>query len=125
MRVDRGIAPGDVVGTRYDPLLAKLIASGHNRREALGTLTRMVDGTSVIGVTNNRGFLSWLATDREVRSGHMWTTFIDERWPEIAAAADETPDEAWSAAAAALATGDRLESRRRGLSAKFFNQPIA
>ena len=62
----------------------------------------MLDETSVLGVTTNRGFLSWLAANQDVRAGTMWTTLIDERWPEIAAAADEIPHEAWSAAASAL-----------------------
>jgi acetyl/propionyl-CoA carboxylase alpha subunit len=103
MRIDRGVATGDVVGTRYDPLLAKLIASGGNRKAALGTLVTLLDGTSVLGVTNNRGFLRWLATDEDVRKGNMWTTFIDERWqPE----ATEVPESAWAEAAAALLGAD-------------------
>ncbi len=103
VRVDRGIATGDVVGTRYDPLLAKLIAIGPDRGAAFDRLTRTIAETSVLGVTTNRGFLSWLATNDDVRAGTMWTTFIDERWPEIAAAADEVPAATWSAAASALA----------------------
>jgi len=59
--------------------------------------------TSVLGVTTNLGFLEWLVDDKGVRKGKMWTTFIDERWPDIAAAAAEIPEESWSAAAAALA----------------------
>ena len=102
-RIDRGIATGDVVGTRYDPLLAKLIGYDTDRTAALDRLARIVDETSVLGVTTNRGFLAWLATNDDVRRGRMWTTFIDERWPEIAAAAPEVPDQAWFAAASALA----------------------
>jgi excisionase family DNA binding protein len=99
VRVDRGIATGDVIGTRYDPLLAKLIASGTTRRAALAALARLLDDTSVVGVTNNRGFLSWLATDANVRAGDMWTTYIDERWqPQTT----DVPEEAWVQAAAAL-----------------------
>jgi acetyl-CoA/propionyl-CoA carboxylase biotin carboxyl carrier protein len=99
MRVDRGIGVTDVVGTRYDPLLAKLVAFAADRSEALRRLDEMLIVTSVIGVTNNKGFLRWLVEDMDVRAGRMWTTFIDERWqpnePEI-------PDDAWTAAARAL-----------------------
>ena len=102
-RIDRGIATGDIVGTRYDPLLAKLISFGPDRATALDHLVQVVEKTSVLGVTTNRGFLAWLATGDDVRGGKMWTTFIDERWPEIAAAAPEVPEQAWSAAASALA----------------------
>jgi acetyl-CoA/propionyl-CoA carboxylase biotin carboxyl carrier protein len=115
-RIDRGVATGDVIGTRYDPLLAKLIASGPNRRAALATLDELLEGTSVVGVTNNRGFLSWLATDPDVAAGRMWTTFIDERWqPEEA----EIPERAWAEAATALLAdrpfgGFRLNAPPRG-----------
>jgi excisionase family DNA binding protein len=101
MRVDAGVASGDVVGTRYDPLLAKLIAYGSDRTEAWEKLTQLLDESSVIGVTTNTGFLHWLATDDDVRSGNVWTTFIDERWHP---APEEIPSESWPAAASALAT---------------------
>src|SRR4029079_3818142 len=39
IRVDAGIDEGDVVGARFDPMLAKVIAHGADRGEALGRLT--------------------------------------------------------------------------------------
>jgi acetyl/propionyl-CoA carboxylase alpha subunit len=98
-RVDVGVGAGDVIGTRYDPLLAKLIAVAEDRKRALDALDEMLDRTSVVGVTTNRGFLRWLIADRDVRRGALWTTLIDERWaPE-----GGLPDAAWPAAASALA----------------------
>ena len=87
IRIDRGIAAGDIVSTRYDPLLAKLVGLGADRSTAFETLSDVLGSTSVLGVTTNRGFLEWLVDDGDVRKGRMWTTFIDERWPEIAAVA--------------------------------------
>ena len=99
IRIDAGIGTGDVVGTRYDPLLAKLIAHRESRSEALARLSAALDETSVIGVTTNRGFLRWLLAQTAVRRGDMWTTLIDELWqPE-----GSLPDAAWGAAAGALA----------------------
>ncbi len=103
VRVDRGISATDVIGTRYDPLLAKLIGFGANRNDALARLNDALEATRVIGVTTNRGFLRWLVTDDDVRRGKMWTTFIDERWPEVAREVEEVPASAWSDAASALA----------------------
>ena len=57
LRVDAGIGAGDVIGTRYDPLLAKLIAIGADRATALAVLAEALDETRVLGVTTNRGFL--------------------------------------------------------------------
>lgn len=105
IRIDAGVSAGDVVGTRYDPLLAKLIASGTDRRQALDRLAQTVQDCAVMGVTNNRGFLRWLVTDDDVRAGTMWTTFIDERWqPDTT---DEIARSGWQAAASALAANLR------------------
>ena len=99
VRVDAGVGAGDVVGTRYDPLLAKIIAEGHDRREALDRLTNALDETSVLGVTTNRGFLQWLLTNEDVGAGRVHTTLIDETWQPR----PDLPTDAWTAAAAALA----------------------
>ena len=80
MRIDSGIGVGDVVGTKYDPLLAKLIAHGSDRREALQRLQSALDETSVLGVTTNRGFLRWLLALPDVQGGGLDTTLIDEEW---------------------------------------------
>ena len=98
LRVDAGVDTGDVVGTRYDPLLAKLVAHGASREEALDRMRNALESMAVVGVTNNRGFLRWLVSHDDVRAGRMWTTFIDERWR----ADDRLPEAAWTVAAAAL-----------------------
>ena len=69
IRIDRGIAAGDVVGTRYDPLLAKLVGFGADRTSAFARLSEVLLSTSVIGLTTNRGFLKWLVNDRDVGKG--------------------------------------------------------
>jgi len=99
LRVDAGVGEGDTIGTRYDPLLAKLIAHGRNRQEAVARLRAGLNQTSVIGLTTNRGFLGWLLELPQFRAGETYTELIDERWrPQLA-----TPEEAWPLAAAALA----------------------
>src|SRR5438309_4958617 len=49
-RVDAGVEEGDEVGTRYDPLIAKLIAHGATRDEALDRLSAALGETEVEGV---------------------------------------------------------------------------
>jgi len=99
VRVDAGIAAGDVVGTRYDPLLAKLVAHAADRPAAFDLLRDELDHASVLGVTTNRGFLAWLARDTDVRAGTMWTTFIDERWQP---SEHDLADSVWAEAATLL-----------------------
>jgi 3-methylcrotonyl-CoA carboxylase alpha subunit len=113
LRVDAGVGAGDVVGTRYDPLLAKLITHGQDRPTALSRLGSALNGTRVLGITTNRGFLRWLVEQPEVGAGLTNTELIDERWQPRSG----LPDEAWAAAAAALAaslvteTGSRVGFR--------------
>src|SRR5579884_1972468 len=56
IRVDAGVREGDEIGTAYDPLLAKLVASGDTRAEALDRLAQALRATEVAGVTTNLPF---------------------------------------------------------------------
>src|SRR5262249_4440096 len=57
VRVDSGLAEGEVVGSAYDPLLAKIIAHGPDRASALRRLDAALAQTSVLGVGTNLAFL--------------------------------------------------------------------
>jgi len=120
LRVDAGVGEGDVVGTRYDPLLAKLIAHGTTRAEALQRLGGALEATRTLGVTTNRGFLSALLGWPETRRGEARTDTIEQRWQPLP---DALPDGAWPAAAAALA--ERLDRGRDGRLGFRLNGPPA
>ncbi len=81
VRVDSGVAEGDEIGTSYDPLLAKLIATGPTREEALDRLEAALDETEVSGVTTNLPFLRWLVGHPVVRAGEATTAFLSEHPP--------------------------------------------
>ena len=98
LRIDAGVGAGDVVGTRYDPLLAKVIAFAAGRDSALSALANALATTTVLGVTTNRGFLRWLLDQPEVRAGMANTELIDDRWQP----STQLPDRAWPLAASAL-----------------------
>ncbi|HWH23521.1 MAG TPA: DUF3182 family protein [Candidatus Limnocylindria bacterium] len=100
VRVDAGVGAGDVIGARYDPLLAKLIAHAPDRAAALERLDAALEATVAFGVTTNRGFLRWLLARPEVAAGRIDTQLIDRLWRPAA----ELPDEAWPVAAALLAS---------------------
>ena len=77
LRVDTGVAQGDVVPSEFDSMIAKLIACGRTRREALGRLARGLAETDVViaGGTSNKAFLLALLERPEV----VAATF-DNRW---------------------------------------------
>jgi 3-methylcrotonyl-CoA carboxylase alpha subunit len=62
VRVDSGVEEEDEISPFYDPMIAKLIAYGEDRAEAIGRLADMLDSTEVWPVRTNAGFLFQLAT---------------------------------------------------------------
>jgi len=100
LRVDAGVGSGDVIGTRYDPLLAKIIASATTRSAALHRLDEALATTTTLGVTTNRDFLRAALTWPEVSRGRVTTDTLEARWP---AGPEALPGAAWELAAAALA----------------------
>ena len=108
VRIDAGVREGDHVGDRYDPMLAKLIAHGPTRDEALGVLRAALAETTVLGVRTNLRFLRWLLDRPEMRSGDVRTDTItalppldqpvptEAHWRAAALALDLSGDDAWS-----------------------------
>jgi acetyl/propionyl-CoA carboxylase alpha subunit len=76
LRVDAGVEQGDEVPVPYDPLIAKLIAHGETREEALDRLAKGLRETEVRGVTTNLPFLRWLVAHPELRAGRATTGFL-------------------------------------------------
>lgn len=81
VRVDTGVAEGDEVGLAYDPLLAKIVAHGSDRAEALELLADALARTEVEGVPTNLPFLRWLVAHPLVRAGRTTTAFLVEHPP--------------------------------------------
>ena len=81
IRVDAGVEEGDEVGIAYDPMIAKLVAHGDTREEALDRLQAALDETEVGGVTTNLPFLRWLVRHPVVRAGEATTAFLTEHPP--------------------------------------------
>ena len=81
IRVDQGVEEGDEVGLAYDPMIAKLIADGETRDEALDRLAAALAETEVGGVVTNLPFLRWLVAHPELRAGRTTTAFLLEYPP--------------------------------------------
>jgi acetyl-CoA/propionyl-CoA carboxylase, biotin carboxylase, biotin carboxyl carrier protein len=104
IRVDAGIDAGTVVGPRFDPMLAKIVAHGADRAVALERLTAALDQTVVLGLTTNLRFLRWLVRQPAVAEGQMRIDTLGRIWPpDDWASRAAIPDEAWRAAGRALA----------------------
>ena len=97
IRVDAGVEEGDEVGTRYDPLIAKLIARGPTRDDALDRLAAALDATQVEGVVTNLPFLRWLVAHPALRAGRTTTAFLTDN-PPLSAPPLRVPDGPWAGA---------------------------
>ncbi len=78
LRVDAGYAPGGTVSPHYDSLLAKLIAWGPSREEALRRMGRLLAESRVAGIASNLPFLQALIAHPAFRSGDYSTRLLEE-----------------------------------------------
>lgn len=97
VRVDSWMTPGAVVGSNYDPMLAKVIAWGPDRASALHRLDLALADTALLGVGTNTAFLRALLADADVRAGRLDTELVDRRLAELVS--PDVPAEFFLAAA--------------------------
>jgi len=95
IRIDAGVEEGDEVGVAYDPMIAKLIASGESRAEALDRLAEALAETEIEGVTTNLPFLRWLVSHPAVRDGRTTTAFLTD-YPPLSARPVRLPSGPWA-----------------------------
>ncbi len=81
VRIDGGVEAGDEVTVHYDPLLAKVIAHGRDRPEALRRLHRGLSELAVGGLVTNRDFLLAALEHEAFRRGDADTGFVDRHLP--------------------------------------------
>jgi acetyl/propionyl-CoA carboxylase alpha subunit/acetyl-CoA carboxylase carboxyltransferase component len=86
IRVDAGVREGDQIPPDFDSMIAKIVAWGHDRAEALARLRRALHETTVVveGGTTNRSFLLTLLNRPEVRAGHFDNHWLDRLTAEAA-----------------------------------------
>jgi len=80
IRLDTGVFEGAEISVYYDPLIAKLIAFGHDRPTAIDRLCRGLDEFYVAGVQHNIPFLAAVAAKPRFRAGALSTDFIAEEF---------------------------------------------
>jgi 3-methylcrotonyl-CoA carboxylase alpha subunit len=83
IRVDAGVEEGSAVSPYYDPMIAKVIAHGANRDEALSRLANALGETVVVGPRANAAFLKALVSHPEFRAERFDTGFIDRNIDDL------------------------------------------
>ena len=79
VRVDGWVALGSEISGFYDPMLAKVIAHGESREQALDRLASALDQTRLGGIETNLAYLRSLARDETVRAGQTITATLGAR----------------------------------------------
>ncbi len=77
-RVDTGYRPGNEVGINYDPMIAKLITHGEDRKFATLKMIKTLKEMSFLGVTTNREFLIKALESPEFETGDYHTNYIEQ-----------------------------------------------
>ncbi len=105
VRIDAGIREGGEVTPYYDPMVAKLIAHGRDRADAIRRLMAALDDAPLLGLRHNARFLRDLLDHPAFREARMHTTLIDQ-WQQAGEPLLQRPQPdalTWALAAAALA----------------------
>ncbi len=111
VRVDAGVEEGGEVTPFYDPMIAKIIAHGATRNEALDRLAAALGETIVAGPKTNVAFLRKLALSKGFRKGPFDTGFIERNIAALGAE-PQSPD------AAAIAAGAMMLLEEKALGSR-------
>jgi len=111
IRVDTALQAGDEISLHYDALIAKLLAWGCDRNEAIARLRRAVDEFLVAGIRTTLPFDRALLSDPDFVAGRLDIGFVDRVMPRLASAMQETGPDAEIAAIAAAVRATEETSR--------------
>ncbi len=117
VRVDTGVEQGDEITPYYDPMIAKLIVWGADRKQALARLRRALAQYRVVGVSNNINFLSRLVALPSFVNAELDTGLIEREQGLLFPPQEEVPDEVWLVAALAELLHEQREANAKSAAA--------
>jgi acetyl-CoA carboxylase biotin carboxylase subunit len=122
LRNDCGVYEGAEVSIYYDPMIAKLIAWGENRVEAILRMRRALREYQVRGIKTNIAFHQWILRHPRFMSADFTTAFIEEEHRNMAKE-ELYPHKEIALASAAIAALHREQETTLGLLAKGAAEP--
>ncbi len=103
IRVDTGVFEGAEISVYYDPMIAKLVAYGETRAQAIERLGTALDAFHIRGLSHNVAFLAAVLRKPRFAEGRLSTNFIAEEFPGGFTGAEITPGAVNETVAAAAA----------------------
>lgn len=101
VRVDDGFEEGMEIPIYYDPMIAKLITFGKDRKEAINRMVRAIDEYDITGIQTTLGFGKFVMQHDVFTSGQFDTHFVSKYF-NADSLKNEDPDEAFIAAISAV-----------------------
>ena len=120
VRVDTGVYEGGEISMYYDPMIAKLITYGPDRRAAIDRMQHALDEFYIDGVQHNIPFLNALMMHERFIDGRLTTNFIAEEFPDGFNPADAPPIDPKRFAAVAGVVHAAYQARAAQISGQQF-----
>ena len=111
VRIETGVRAGDTVGVHYDGLLAKLVAHGTDRTQAIARLAAALADTRIAGVVTNRDYLIRVMREPAFAAGAIDTGFL-ARHGDTLRPAERATSAALAAAALAVTNDEDARASR-------------
>ena len=80
MRIDTALYQGATVTPFYDSMIAKVIALGHSREEAIEKIKRLLNEMVIVGINTNQTFQQALLIDPTFISGQFSTAYLEKQF---------------------------------------------
>jgi len=107
VRIDSGVRAGDAISPYYDPMIAKLIVWGADRKQALARMAQALSQYQIVGLATNIAFLKRLVEGEAFAKADLDTGLIERNQNALFPAAQAAPAGALALAAAALLASER------------------
>jgi len=85
LRVDHALTEGQEISAFYDPMIAKVAACGDTREDARRRLITGLNDTPLLGIRNNKTWLTHCLQHETFASGEATTAFIEDHSKELLA----------------------------------------
>ena len=113
VRIDSGVREGDAISPYYDPMIAKLIVWGADRKQALARMAQALAQYQIVGLATNIAFLKRLVEGEAFSRAELDTGLIERHHATLFPAAQPAPDGALALAAMAL-LGSEQDRQQQG-----------
>jgi 3-methylcrotonyl-CoA carboxylase alpha subunit len=112
VRIDSGVREGDAISPFYDPMIAKLIVWGADRKQALARMSQALAEFQLVGLASNIAFLKRLVEGTAFSSADLDTGLIERNSDELFPAPKSAPVGALALAAVTLIESEKEASSK-------------